>query len=219
MRRVYAYVIAIFFLASCSSQTSTPPRIVKFDDVFVGYPSIENECEWQDVDISIFNQKDQKVSFRHRFCTAEFKLKRIFFRTDSYDSFIVAETTIEGIVGHRKLFSIAKLGPHTPTDYLSIDDSITGEIDFSNCEIVQQDKYVWKYFNPNLKTVPPTPKDAGLRLEHFSEHREQIDINRACNNKDDWRYAFKDGIVIQHWAPESYSGFVDVSSITYTSKG
>jgi len=203
MRRVYAHLIAVFFLASCSNQTSTPPRVVKFDDVLAAYIPAEPECEWQEVDVSVFNQKDQRVSFSYNDCSAPYKIKD-WTRTSQHNGDAIsytADTKIEitqpsGEVTLREIesktthFTINKLGPNTATAYLKAYHENHPLRSDMQCSVIQGESAQWRY--------------------------EQT---ADCEPLKRVRFIVKGGLVVRFGNIDASKNIIELSSITYTNKG
>ena len=199
MRRVYAHLIAVLFLASCSSQTSTPPRVVKFDDVLDRIEHNVTECEIQQLETSIFYQKDQIVSVNNVFCDEKEKITRLISLPGTSGDTIAYVTQKQfsgiGTNGFPKksskivgvpLFSISKLGTQTPENYLKKFVAKSNQ----KCILEQINQYSWRY-----------------------DRKHQCDIGR---NK---YFVFKGGLVLQIEISCLKYCPIDFQSITYTNKG
>lgn len=219
-------------LSACGTQTSTPPRVVTFNDAFVGYAPIENDCDWQEVDISVFNQKDQRVSFRHRFCEdganfvgADFEVspeQRNWVMVTTHGPLKTGTLDGKDIIQmtdlRHPLFSIAKLGPLTPQDFLKqFEKNFTQQTE-SYCKISQKTEFLWQ-FTPHEK-LPNIEEMQNLETKYSKN--EAIDIVEkysACLILQIQNFGIKDGLVIAYPAPTFDVKYVDPSSITYTNRG
>lgn len=213
--------LAAIVLAACSGQTSTPPRVVKFDDVFVGYPSIENGCEWQNVQVSVFNQKDQKVSFQHKYCHPKEQFIKAHYQEGKRagdhwvfstirrpipdaSNYLSQTNSLQDVI--QPIFSIEKLGPLTPQEFLGIRVFDNIGLSAASCHIVNEGGYLWR--------IAPFDKVADKR-----DNQDRSKYKASCELLGFQHFGIKDGLVISYPAAPYANGYLDPASITYTNKG
>ncbi len=204
----------LFALIACQKTTVT--RQVKMPVIPpVGSMDIsqENEtnCPWEYVNLSLFNQKAQRVQFRYRNCKHAPKTFRV---ADGHKIFMLQKIDyIPDATFNVEIMRIEKLGPETPMTYMK---SLLpkGSLESGLCEIVKLDDKVWRLksnFEPDINLLFDKAERIGVAklppdpCGDFATYPGKI-------------FAFEQGIVFSVGG-EGVGQILDLSSVVYEING
>jgi len=207
----------IILLAGCGSKTITEPRSVK---VFQDIPSVKStpfnshNCHWENIELSIFNQKDQKIKFDYLRCPQD-DVQVPQFRVKNGN-----EIYVQAGDESQHIFTLWKTASHTEKEFI---ESLILEQSRDKCVAIQDENKTWKIglneygrssFGGGWVMYPPLSDNAP----------KYSDTNGVCgvygfNPGNDWVFGVKEGIGIAYSELMALLTFYDLNSITYENRG
>lgn len=217
-------LIAMLILTGCTSKTTTPTRIVKMPDLPPAYNRIvQNDCEWRKADLSVFNQKNQRVLFRYEYCARQ-RLNGFEYRDTKLGGKIVPlkEKGIQPSKIHA--LGIWKLGPSTKDEFLK--SYLMQNNSKQSCELLEVTPNIYRVIDSSYKNLPgfdvienEPPNELLARLNMYDKiHKKRFLYATRCGNLSQKMLAFVDGIVFSI-ASSKVNYYIDYTSVTYENRG
>ena len=205
-----AIVLAAALLVGCRSQTTTEPRIIK---VFQDIPSKsevinQGNCNWDVAEVSIFHQKDQKITFDYLRCHNDEKLHLKVKNGNE----IFVEVGQKG----KHILSVWKTTPHTDKEFV---ESLVTEKARDKCVAFQDGNNNWKI---GLHDMDKSSGNGWVMYPPLSTSKFS-DTNGICGRYgfypgNDWVIGIKGGIGIAYLEIASLVNLYDLNSITYENR-
>ena len=188
-------MLAAALFAGCGSKTTTEPLIVKLPQQSLGQfkaGNVAERCQFEDIDLSVFNQKAQRLKFSGAICD-----DLDLFRVEEGHK-VIFEFNFEDTkqTGSYLVMTLHKLGPLTEMAFMKTLIPVEGHSN-SDCIISEVEPHVWSITTPEgWETVI---KDCG----------EYADF-------PGWAFVFSKGIVFGISA--RHTG-IDLATLTYENSG
>ena len=186
-------LLAPLILVGCEAAPASASRIVNFNgSVPEQNLALKSGCVWKQADVSIFNQKKQRVKFRYKACLNQIHNIEVM-RGDNIE-LSLNDVMVDGFV-------ISKQGPSSKQGF--IQHLIKQGPEYKGqCEIVQTKNGWWKIID-----TLPTSKKAKFNPP-CGKHGRTGGLEQAI--------IFKNGLVL---IVPTENSFIDKSSIIYENNG
>ncbi len=214
---MFKYLIAaILVLAGCEAKDTAPARVVTMPESSSTFAKLghQKNCEWKKKSLSVFGQKNQRLSFDFTSCGDKARIKT--WLKDGNTVMLKARGDLTFIY---PLITVEKLGPATPEDFLKRKIPQDG-FNSGLCDIIEAEPHIWLIVSrwmPDPEKRQDWNSDANPCGKFPSQEAENAFLDHPPEYGMGDVYVIKEGIV---FTIGNLAGLnVKVNSIIYESRG